>query len=242
MSRLKLLLSSILVVFAVSAIASSSASATFTDTGVECKEEGIPTVCLLTPLAEAKGTEAITSKIDTGTESLLAVPSLGLHIVCTEANDTGTIVQTNPLVTAASIAKATIDFHGCTILNEPPEELGEKCEVVEGLIKTELIVGSPNATEPQDLTFKAEKGTTFAVVSIKSKTGQTCPALVKGENPVKGEQLCTLEENKVDAETHLMTCLESGSKELKFGSNAATFLLEESIVLASKEPWDLVLA
>ncbi len=212
MSRIKLFFLSSMAVMVVAAVGSSTALATFEDTTVECPQAGtgIPVLCLLTPLKEAKGTETFTSVILSGSESLLAVASLELHIVCTVANDAGTIEQPEPLVKAPLLMKTIITFKECEILNEGTAKLGEKCEVQNKEIKTKEIDGEPLPTEPEHIEFKPETGEIFTEITILNKTGQTCPATVKGVNPVKGEQLCTLLTNTEDAETHVLDCLEEG--------------------------------
>ncbi len=219
MSRSRLLFLSSMAVMVVAAVGSSTALAAFEDTTVECPQAGtgIPVLCLLSPLKEAKGTETFTSTILSGSEALLQVASLEFHIVCTVANGAGTIEQPEPLVKAPLIMKNTLTFKECEILNEGTAKLGEKCEVQNKEIKTKEIDGETLSTEPQHLEFKPETGEVFTEISIGNKTGQTCPAFIKGLIPVKGEQLCTLLTNTEDAETHVLDCLEEGElAEIRF--------------------------
>ncbi len=211
MSRIRLLFMSSMAVMVVGAVGSSTAMATFEE-GVECSQTGtgIPVLCLLTPLKEAKGTETFTSTILSGSESLLEVASVEFHIVCKVANDEGTIEQPEPLVKAPLFMKTKIKFKECEILNEGTAKLGEKCEVTNKEIETREIDGEPLPTEPQHLEFKPETGTAFAEISIGNKPGQSCPATIRGINPISGEQLCILLANTEDAETHVLDCLEEG--------------------------------
>ena len=182
MLKLKLVVLSVLAVFAVGAVASASASAAV------CSESGttFQTLCIkLVPAAP--GTYPITSKIDTGTTSVLVVPALGVEILCTAAADTGNIVQHTVLSEPALITGLVIEFSGCTV------DTPANCTVTIPTL-TVAVVGDEEESSDTQLLFKPESGTTFATVVI---TGASCTAV--GSFNVKGEQLCELLTPETDA-------------------------------------------
>jgi hypothetical protein len=225
----------------VSAIGASSAFATFEKTAVECTTTGVPTVCLAESetgkLFEAKGTETVTS-VKATKPSILKVASLGLEIECKSDGATGEISQTAPLVSAYSLKKFVLEFKECAVIGAHAAE----CKVVEP-IKTKPLSGVAQAEN--EIEAKPESGTIFTEIEIGNKTG-TCPATIKGINPVKGNQECTLPENKVDLKVHLLACAPNGTSthptKLEFGTNPATFEGEASFELTSKAFNDSVLS
>jgi hypothetical protein len=229
MSRAKLVLISILALLSIGATMSASASA-----ADKCPETpGKQTLCVKG--APKEGTTAFTSKLVGVT--LLEVPSLELHIECSEATNTGNFVQGKVLEVALVISNLVIDFHGCIILGT----LGEKCEVKEGLIVTNAIKGAfPDVTPVTTVTLSPETGTTFAVVKIVNKGAATCPATIKGEKSVKGTQESKLITPETEAKEHEIQNLEPAG--LTFAEAEAKLKLSETIKLTSGEEFSIKLA
>jgi hypothetical protein len=243
MSRIRLLMLSCMALLVVSAIGASSAFATFEKTAVECVTTGVPTVCLAESetgkLFEAKGTETIlSSSIVTIKPSILKVASIGLEIECTSDGGEGEISQPEPLVKGYTLKKFFLTFKGCAVIGAHAAE----CKVVEP-IKTKALAGT--LSSENEIEAKPESGTTFAEIEIGNKTG-TCPATIKGVNPVKGNQECSLPENKVDLKRHVLACAANGTSthktQLEFGSNLATFEGEASFEFTSGAFNDSVLS
>jgi len=237
MSRIRLVLLSSMAVLVVSAIGASSAFATFTKTSVKCEGTGVPTVCLSTTekgteLFEASGTESI-ANVKEVKASVLKVTSIGLEIQCTTDAATGQINQTEPLIKAYSLSKFVLKFSTCKVTGAHEKE----CKVVEPMT-TKNLTGT--LLSEKEIEAKPESGEIFTEIEIGNQTGQTCPATIKGVNPVKGAQICTLPENTVDLKTHKLACA-AGTK-LKFGSNEATFEGEASFELGAGTISDSVLA
>ena len=227
-----------MAVLVVSAVGASSAFATFEKTAVKCEGAGVPTVCLSTvekgtELFEAKGTESIGS-VKEVKPSIFKVASLELEIECTVNKATGQINQTEPLVKAYSLSKFDLDFESCKVIGKHAVE----CKVVEPIL-TKNLIGT--LTDEKTIEASPESGEIFAEIEIGNQTGQTCPSTIKGINPVKGKQTCTLPENTVDLKVHKLACAATGSS-LKFGSNTATFEGEASFELTAGTISDSVLA
>ncbi len=237
MSRIRLVLLSSMAVLVVSAIGASSAFATFTKTGEKCTGSGVPTVCLSgaekgTELFEATGTETI-KNVTAKSPSILKVASLSLEIECKKDEATGTINQTEPLVKAYSLSKFVLTFSECAVKGAHAAE----CKVVEP-IKTKGLAGT--LLNEKEIEAKPETGEIFTEIEIGNKTG-TCPATIKGINPVKGSQKCTLPKNSEALKAPVLACAATGSS-LKFGSNTATFEGEASFELTAGTFSDSVLA
>jgi hypothetical protein len=244
MSRIKLIALSVFAMFAVGAISAATASAEFT-AGTACEGETITTICIEPTvgagLKEATGSEEFKVKLEEGVESLLEVASLSLHIVCKEAKGTGTLSQASPLVSAPTIAKATLDFTECTIL----EPLAAKCKVKEP-IKTELLIGEFLASEPRHIELKPEAGETKPFAQITITNVKECPTTVVGINPIKGKVLALFLEaaETTDAVVQLLmfTHEETSETKLEFGTNPATFESELELEFTKKWLWDTRLA
>jgi hypothetical protein len=240
MIRAKLL---ILVVAATTTTclwASSVAFATFEKTSIKC-ESGIPTACLAATEGgskfEAKGKETYTGKLVPGTEASLDVPSIALDILCKKDASTGEVEQTEPLVNAVVARNGILTFSECHIAGE----VGTKCRVTEP-IKTKPLKGTVIDEMPISAgTVEPETGKTIAEVEIGNQAGQTCPATIKGINPVKGSDLCVSAEAEVDKVVHTGECRPEGSK-LEFGANRATFECRAEAELTSKSLGDVSLA
>jgi hypothetical protein len=245
MSRTKLVLSilAVVVVSAVGAVGASTASAVFTLEPTACPGGAIVTICWETTekgteLKEFKGSEAISSKLTPGTESLVEVASLEVHITCTTVtNPAGELVQTAPLTTAATIKGLEVEFTNCTVL----EPYAAKCSVNEPIL-TKASGGVFGTEDPlNDVVLKPEGSTELTTIVFKSKTGQTCPAtLTSISGKVTGEVLCTLPEIEEDLVTHLLLCKHSETTSLLFAEKPATFEIDQEVTLKNTtDPGDI---
>jgi hypothetical protein len=254
MSRIRLLVLSMFAVFAVGALAASTASATFTNTGVACGTEGIPTVCIEakgeTGLLEASGSEEFTSRLVAGSESLLEVPGFiveekektPLHIVCKTVKNTGTIEQPEPLVKSPLIKKLSIEFKECSVLTLP------NCLVREP-IKVAGAEGKFDNVDPVGAVLFTSEKEPFTIIEFLSKgKGETekCPAtLTSLKAEVTGAVLCTILEAETDLTTHTLECKHEATNkedELFFAKKPATFEIKEEFKLLTELPFDAVLS
>jgi hypothetical protein len=241
MSRIRLIALSVFAMLAVVAISASSASAEFT-LGAKCEGAGIAAVCLEKVagegLLEATGSEKFIAKLESGTEALLEVSGLELHIVCTAISGKGTVNQPSPLVSTPT-GTGTVEFTGCSVL----APLAGKCKVKEPIV-TKLLVGEVLPTEPRHLEFKPETGAIFAEVTITNIA--SCPATIQGINPVKGKVLGLFlpEAETTDAVVQLLqfTHEENEENKLEYGANPATIEAEVEVEFELKWLWDTVLA
>ncbi len=237
MSRIRLVLSSSTAVFAVSVVGASSAFATFEKTVVKCEGSGVPTVCLSavgkgTQLFEAKGTETITN-VKEIKATIFKVSSLDLEVQCTADSATGQIDQTEPLVRAYSLSKYDLKWASCKVTGAHEKE----CKVVEP-IATKYLSGT--LLSEKEVELKPESGEVWTELEYGNQSGQTCPATIKGINPIKGAELCTVSENSVDLKVRKLVC-PAGTK-LSFGANLVTLELEFSFELGAGTISDSVLA
>jgi hypothetical protein len=195
MSRVKVLMLSLLAVFAVAAIASSSASALVWEaclkehlTGTlykdsHCKEESATGTWSWMPIEESF---AVTSK---GEKQELALPTAGITIICTSVEDAGTIEPSGKDKTSKILYKGcTITGVGtCPIVKskgKPNEEIEVTSLVTElqtQTVGTKLLV--------VDL-FQPEKGEIFVELEIgkKEEGGEAKGAcgVLSTKDPVKG--------------------------------------------------------
>jgi hypothetical protein len=254
MSRIGLLISSILAMFAVGALVASTASATFTNTKVTCGTEGIPTTCIEakgeTGLLEASGSEEFTSKLVAGSESLFEIPGFIIeekektpfHLVCKTVKNTGSLEQPEPLVKSPLIKKLVIEFTECSVLTLP------NCLVVEP-IKVNGLEGKFDNVDPTGavlLTSEVGPWTTFEFKSKGKGETEKCPGTFTSTKwEFTGAALCTVLEAQADKVTHTLECKHEATNkedELFFAKKAATFEIKEEFKLASELPFDLVLS
>jgi len=244
MSRVRLLLLSVFAVFAVSALASGSASAAPTDL---CPVAGKLAVCIETSpndLVAETGGGTFSTKGEPEDTSLIEV-ALGesiIHIECEVVNDSGSYQQTI-LANAVRSFGIVILFTVCSVL----EPLGKKCKVNEELIETKSLVGTVADEEGEsiDTVFTPETGTTFTEIVLSNNGTETCPATITGTHRVTGEDLCLLLTAKVDTVVHLLECTSEGSRALLFSEEPTTFLLIDEERLSGANtglPWTLELA
>jgi hypothetical protein len=221
------------------AVGASSAFAEFTE-GETCGTTGIPTVCITKTeggvLKEAKGEE---KGLITETEEAakLSVPSLELELSspAVDCEAPCQVDQLEPLVKVPTLL-AKLVFLEVTVVGA----LAAKCKVVSP-ITTKSLVGT--ALNEKEIEFKPESGEIFTEVEIGNQTGQTCPATVKGINPVKGTDVCEVLNNNVNQKSHLLKCSTTNAKtKLEFGKNPATFSTLVELELELPWFWDLVLS
>jgi hypothetical protein len=145
MSKLRLILLSMLAVFAFSAVASSAALAA---------PEWTLNGKVITK------TEKVTYKLKSGTEAVLKDATLGVAIKCTALKGKSAQVE------VAGKDKGITVFEGCKVNIE-------KCEVVKGEVKTETLTTklAEEGTETIDI-FEPPASKTFAVIKLK---GTGCP-------------------------------------------------------------------
>lgn len=251
MSRTKALLGSLLAVMAVlamSGLGASSAMAVFPAELVEepCTGGKFINACWAPvkegELLELRGEEEFLLLEegvlggDTNVSLLAKFGAEDVHIVC-ESTD----LEENLLLQASPLAENyLIDVKLLFLECKLEGALGKKCLVpVEK--STEALDGSPG-TEERDVVFKPVTGTTFIVIPFSNNGTETCPATIKGEKKITGEQLClwdsTATEALTDVAEHVLNCEEAGSS-LKLGENAATFEAHYLVELVNHEWWDI---
>jgi len=245
MLKARLCIAAVFAMCVVGGAMASSASAAFVLTEKAC-EPGHWAFCWEASLAgvglqELTGEEEVTLTQVAGVEALLEA-KFGesiVHIECTSTSAVnGVVHQADPLK-EPPFATGAIDFNTCTLL--PP--LSEKC-TIPALIETKALLAqnvSPEGETKPEVEFKPAEGEIFTEITF---SGEKCPTIIKGKQPVKGSQICIWEKPEVDLIDHNLACEESGSK-LKLGTNAATFLDLATVLFPKLEEtdfWDVVLA
>jgi hypothetical protein len=229
MSRIRLMLLGILAMLAVGAVTSSTASAAELEV---CGSGTVVALCFPEEgvLHEApKGLYPFDAKIDAGTEGLLEIAPINLHIVCTAENATGEFNQPAELTADVKAEKAVIDYHGCTVLAPLECEVGLATEL--GLLKTESLTAEPNLTEPDEWTFSPPSGKPFIALRL---SGANCTQ--SGTFNVTGTQVAKWD-NLNDALTHLLTAGPT-SKHLPAGKAVTEFLNEVTAELLPLQEFD----
>jgi hypothetical protein len=213
MSRVKVLLVSLLAVFAVSAAVSATASAAH----VYLIEQ---TELLSSEAVEDQGQNG---KIET---KILNIP---IFIQCQEELSTGVIKPKGE-------STFRIEFKNCYAVQN---ENGKKIFLVNCTIGEPIIAEGPDQLIEHSVDefkgeLKGEKGV-FAEVSL---TGEKC--VIKGKFKVTGSQLCAIPEAEFEKVLHHLICTPAGSK-LVFGEGAKTepaqFFAEDQIRLKSLKVW-----
>jgi hypothetical protein len=247
MSRIRLLVLGVLAVGVVFAVAAASASAVvFSLEITECTGSTTTTICwaekTTSELLELKGEQSFTGTYSaevTGEENLLAAlfGTEEVHITCTGATSSGTVLQKNPLVEGPVVDATSLISTGCKVL----EPIAKKCKVEEELV-TKPIEGVVGAS-PEEVLFQptpADKGI-FITITFANNT-ETCPAAIVGPQNVKGSQLCLWPHHAEDLATQLLFCETAGSK-LTLGGNTAEFLQAQEITFVGLNNFvDIVLA
>ncbi len=164
MFKIKVVLTAFLVVLAVNAVATSSASAGWVVEGTELAEG-------------SKAALATTAKVTTAT--ILSMPSLKTKITCKGSLLKG---ETAEIIGTTTLKAKSLTFEGCETL-EP--KTGCELESQPKSIPTNPLVATTvaGATFPENgLTFTAQTKTVLANIAFKEKN--TCA--LEGEEPVKG--------------------------------------------------------
>jgi hypothetical protein len=238
----------VLVVFAISAVATSSASATFSLETTACGTGTIVNLCWESAekgasLKQLKGEEEflillasgdvhLTATLGTLVVEILCKDTIGLTGGATE-DEFLLILQPSPLV-ANSTIDATLLFIECTLEGA----LGVKCLVpVEK--ETFELSGTVEEGSENNILFKpVVAGGPFIEIPFTNNTPETCPATIKGTKKVTGEQLCTWSTTEKpvleDLEEHLLVC---GASELLFAEQPATFTADYEIALENEPFW-----
>jgi hypothetical protein len=238
MSRIKLSVLSALVVLIMGAVGASSAGAAFTLTTEACSGAVI-VACYSTTeggtLFEFSGEEAFKGEADLNAttkepepEILLAavLGGLEIHITCTNATAEGTFSQAAKLAKGLE-GKGKITFTGCALL----PTLSTKCKVPATLATNEITSTYPSTTS---IVFKPSAGTIFIEIPFENNGVETCPATIKGKQPVTGQATCSDAAGATDKLEHLVLCeVTEASKELKLGGSGAHFLLDISFKLVN---------
>jgi hypothetical protein len=215
MQRIKTVVLACLVVFALSAVASASASAQACT-----KKAGSKSWALCVEGEKMVSSESFKAQIKTATNVRIATTYAGLQIeiLCQAASGTG---EFGPSVHALQVT-----FSSCKVAGS----LGKKCEV-------------PSSLEVKPLTGTYGPGIENVLLApttppewtgwmFKSVPGQTCPATLTAHTwKFTGSQECTLKSAEVEAAEHELVCEAKGSK-LKFEGAAFELSFEDGIELS----------
>ncbi len=210
MSRIRLVVLAAMMVAAVSAIASASASA------ATCTKEasGKFALCVGTTLVL---TEADKLNVDIRSEGETELVAAAITIKCVKILETLTLMDA--LVGAITFLPFRLHFVECKVTQ------GEHCVLENELILTAPLEGKVRAKE--ELEFYPEKGTGFATITVLS-SGGTC--LVPGKDKVTTENglekegpLCGVADAEKTALLHLVECNPTVKGSMLRFTGAATF-------------------
>lgn len=233
MSRIRLLVVSMLGVVALTAISAATASAQPT---IKCEPNGttktLSMVCvqnsageLLTLGLPSLETIELLATKTAGTESELK-STAGLQILCSKA--TSTALADGTPAGSATLIEALVTFTGCTVDNA-------KCTLNKEEIKTELLIGTPLNVDGV-IEFKPAVGELFAEFIVR---GEEC-AVAKTVQ-VKGSVEGNVLENGVleeGADTTTKTLEFEEAEGLTIGGGEATkFTLFLTAELDKPGPW-----
>jgi hypothetical protein len=241
----------VLVVFAASAVAASTAVAVekFELLLEPCREGKIVAFCWTEKegeeLLELSGNEEFSLEKDEGTMFLRAAfGETIVEIQCKKMtnNNTGKIVQPKPLEIDYEIKNLFITFEECAITSA----IKTKC-IVPATLKTKELKANPETDEAvRKLTEKeirvipeANEESPLMEVEIENNGGETCPAAIRGISEITGSQNCEWQEILTDLLEHLFHCEVTGSL-LKFDKFVAEFtVLAEVKLLNLEDYWDI---
>jgi hypothetical protein len=229
MSRIRLILVGLFVMFTLSGTATASAQ--------ECPDPvNGGDVALCKNGVEQEGLFPFLSIKTPNTSSKLEVTG-GPNITCQEALDKGEFHANN----SSLLILLLIKFHGNCLVTNTAETLAN-CAVLEP-IETKEIHGSFDGDSPLLVLFKPLTGTEFATITINNKAGKACIFKQTGAK-VTGEQDCHTVNPETLAVSHLLVCPTSGSN-LQFAGKAAKFELTEEVHLGTPflgQTWGLYLS
>jgi hypothetical protein len=239
-TRIRLILMSLLAALAVAAVASASASAhryvsnsctTASGTGTKYKTES---ECLKGENPGSGGWERVEIANGTKVTGTIGVSKLvgkitgvAITIECKKGKSTGDIGT-------GGSSHAVLTYEECKIVGT----LGEKCKVPTTL-KTTKLKDLLTASGRVEDTFEPETtGGNFIELVVSAVEGKTCtPAATY---PVTGSQVCEVDSSDTVAKTlqasHELICKTSGSH-LVLGGNAATYEGTATVKLESGLNW-----
>jgi hypothetical protein len=213
MRTTRTLLISALAVFAISAVASASASA------VEWKVKGVG--------------------LGTGERKIAEVAKIGVEPVANEnvlkwngivVTCTGLTVKGGFIKGPAANGAEALTFSGCSVTTPA------KCIVTGGSIKTEAVVSTLEAGPPVKVKFAPKTGENFTKFKLANKS-ETEVCSVKGEFTVHGTATGEVVKPGVEeVEKSLAFNKTSGSK-LLVGEQPAEFITEVGLKLNPEELW-----
>jgi hypothetical protein len=227
MSRIRLIMLSLFAMFAMSAVASASASAE------ACHSHPIwerTTMCIENVEVNSPGETPITIPFtSTSGVSRLVVTGLGT-ITCQKDKNVGEFdiaADKGSDSAQVSVSDLRITFEECEL------EGAANCEVpnivVEGGTGDNL---DGTFVSFEQIAFSPSEGTIFTVIKLKNKAGKTCAAA--GSYNVTGKQKCKLINPEAENKTHELDCKATES-ELEVGGKKATFESKDKVTLAQAE-------
>jgi hypothetical protein len=196
MSRMKLVVLSLLAAFALSAVASSTASAH------EWLVNG-------KAIAAGEKVEINGNQIPGNNQLEGVIAKLSIHITCQEvlAPPAGNTIEEKGKF------KIKLEYKACTVYALESEAMGNepKCKVA--AFNAE---GSGELTAAGIMTVS---GAPFATIKIENSETETC--LLDGEFKVETTQVCSLPHYAVAAWVAVIECNPAGSEKLKLGTEPA---------------------
>jgi hypothetical protein len=230
MSRIRLVLLTLVSLLALGGLSSASASA------AECPDtiKGGDNALCIEGKEAAPGTYPFTDKLTSAT-AVLAMAG-GPTFTCKKETSTGEFEVPGDGEPSGepSASDIRLEFTECKVTNSEANcELSEPI-VVEGGTGDNLDAELNKART--ELTYTPSEGTTFTTFKVKSKLGKTCA--FAGSYVVKGSQACKLPGDETEATTHTVECLASGSK-LTAAEKQVTFTATESVQLTSGKKYSV---
>jgi hypothetical protein len=190
--RMILPLLAVCAVVVCSAAAAGSASAeVFKLEASECTGGTNVALCWSAEEAEASPLKELVGKQSetvSGGDVMLTVSNPEITILCTGATGSGTISQPEPLVAGKKTTlTGTITYSGCTI--EASAAIAKKCKIPTSKTTKELLGTLTSGTE---LLLAPASGTEFITIEFENNGAEVCPATIKGNRTVVGEQVVTI--------------------------------------------------
>jgi len=221
MERIRILAFSLFAAFALSAVASASASANDTCTGHPTGTE--VTLCAentLTKVTEELGSPNENKLVNDNhtVSTVLKGKVLGFTTELTGSKAEAEVGVRN----SEEAAPGTITFTGVTVVKPAKCEANSPGKPAGTVVATFNATVKANATTYKGVFTGSGAENTFVEIEFK---GAEC-ALKGTKAPIKGKQTCELDTNKAEAEAfvehHKLTCKFAGS-ELTLGGNKAEF-------------------
>jgi hypothetical protein len=216
MWRIRLLLSGLLAVLAVSVSAAAQASAAQHYFLVEETEVAPKQSFTFEGTSKASKMEGSVAKVK-------------VVIKCEKDVLSGSLEE-------SGINKSTIEYKECKLFSEKEKEVITGCKVTEPIVakvKGNIIGAEESETrEPVEDKFSAQEGSEFTKIEIVNKEKETC--IAAGKYPVTGSQICKLPNGEKEATEHEIECTASGSKLTLAGEKASLTSTESVKLKASK--------